>query len=74
MDKEELLAFAIKHYPRDTEYRSCVSGAIYISTGNYYESNNRIRENCMHNPWLFYNGKWAVIVSLPIIKSNYYFY
>jgi hypothetical protein len=75
-NKGELLEFAIKHYPKGIEYVSCVSRDTYISTGSYYLSDGAtgVREYCQHNPWLFYNGNWARIISSPIIKQNYYFY
>ncbi len=80
---KELLEQAKKDYPIGTKYRCLKDGTLGVSIslpetcGDAIYSTfkgKRTSSGSLFNQYLYCDGQWAEIISLPIKQLNYYFY
>jgi len=65
---ENLLEKAIRDYPIGTVYRSVMSGDVHtvLSTPEYY---NKKCDIIAGGNYIYYNDRWAEIISSPVPKQ-----
>lgn len=66
---DELLAKATRDYPPGTTFESIYSGHTFTILGKMYKSFDNIKcDNNGETPYIYKDGKWSKIISLPHSK------